>query len=188
MNNKFIIDNKINLDYEMINQLLRAQLNLEYLEFNDVVIDVDIVNYIIKDTNVKKIILNNSTITHSTNELINIEELVLNNIICDNLEILSKFKNIKKLDLNNYREPFDCYYLRRLENLYELNISYSNLFHLGGLGYLNQLEILSLYSINITNWLFLTKIPNLKTLYLDQDININEIPLIMLDVKIKKNN
>ena len=188
MNNKFIINSETNLDYEMINQLLRTKLELTHLEFNDIDIALDIVKNIIDGTNIKSISINNSNIIYDNNDSIDIEELILDNIHCNNLEVLIKFKNINRLELNNYEDEFDCYYLRKLDNLRELYIDNTKLFHLGGLGYLNQLEILHLYSINISNWVFLTKIPNLKVLYLNQEIRRSEIPLIMLDVKIKKNN
>lgn len=186
MNNKFIINNEIDLDYDMINKILQAKPEVNHLEFNQIEIDMVVVRNIIIGTNINKLTFDSVVIDGDIDEIITVEELSFNNVVCNNFEILAKFQNINKLEILNVQLSFDCYYLRKLSNLKELKLDNVNLFHLGGLGYLNTLETLSIYNCQINNWVFITKIANLKTLYLNQDINRDDIPLIMLDVKIKK--
>lgn len=170
MNNIYEINDYQNIDYEINNAMLMKKQEIDTLIINNSDVNLDILNYLIKDTNVKKIVFNNCKLEYEEQTLINIADLVLNNVYSNDYELFIKFSKLQKLTINNITDIFDCYYLRKLVSLKELQLNNLNLRHLGGLGYLNELETLYLLNIPINNWTFITKVNKLKTLYLNSNI------------------
>ena len=184
--NKLIINDYLNADYEIANAFLLKSMNIDTLEINNSEVNLDTIKYFISGTNIKSIILNDSVIYYETNDLININSLVINNIVCDNYEMFVKFRNLSKLIVSNLPNEFNCYYLRVLNQLNELGLINVRASHLGGLGYVRDLNILHLNNIPIKNWVFTTKIFNLKTLYLSSEYDFNGIPRLLFSIKDEK--
>ena len=185
--NKLIIEDYLNIDYEMANKLLIERLDIDILEINNSEINLDTISNIIDNTSIKTLILNNSEILHENNNLINIDHLVINNVTCNNFEVFMKFTSITKLTISNTTKEFNCYYLRILNNLGELSLINVSAIHLSSLGYLKKLSHLHLTNVPINNWMFTTKLLNLKTLYLFDDYDLSEIPRLLFEIK-KDNN
>lgn len=178
--NKLIINDYLNADYEIANALLLKSMNIDTLEINNSEVNLDTIKYFISGTNIKSIILNDSVIYYETNDLININSLVINNIVCDNYEMFVKFRNLSKLIVSNLPNEFNCYYLRVLNQLNELGLINVRASHLGGLGYVRELKTLHIIDIPIRSWIFITKIYKLKELYISKNYNIGEIPRLEL--------
>ena len=187
MNNIFIIDENLNLDYEMINQILINRNEISCLELKNIIVDLEIVNKFIKNTNIRKIVIRNAEVIFENAELIDVEELIIDNIKTSNYEFFIKFKNISKLEIENILDIFDCYYLRKLNKLKILKMTNLKLTRLGGLGYLSLLEDLYIYDIDIESWVFITKIVGLNKLYLNKKVTSNELFSYMIDVVIEEN-
>lgn len=182
MNNRFVIDEHLSLDYDMINQILMNKKEVEELEFKNILVNLDVLNNVIKNTNIKKIFIKNSEIIYENLELVDINDLSIDNIECDNYEFFLKFTNVSNLEISNLKDGFDCYYLRKLINLKILKINNLELKRTSGLGYLFSITDLYLYDIVVSNWLFITKISNLKTLHLNK--NISSIDLMNSKINI----
>ena len=69
------------------------------------------------------------------------------------------------------------------DNLGELSLINVNAIHLSSLGYLKKLSHLHLTNVLINNWMFTTKLLNLKTLYLSDEYDLNEIPRLLFEIK-----
>lgn len=184
--NKLIINDYLSADYEMINALLSERRDIDTLEINSSDVNLDTIPLFINDTNVKSIIINDSNLYYENNDVINIDNLIINNVSCNNFEMFLKFINITKLQIMNLNIEFNCYYLRVLKQLQDLSLININASHLGSLAYLKNLNVLHLNNVSIKNWIFTTKLSDLKTLYLSSEYDLSEIPRLLFEIKLDK--